>query len=224
QNLVSIKQGSSIVLTASSSHASFFQWFNNGVAIQNETNASYRVTQSGIYTVVAFNNINCSSDVSKPITVVVEAEPIQIANINIIKSAENKPVTVNDDFYYTISVRNDGPDDATNVLVKDTLTKELALKEITSIPGVNSSFSTQSRTVTWQIDTLRANERIELKLIAKSLYPGQLKNTVYVNANQTDTNESDNSSTALKEVFGIKIPNVFTPNNDDKNETFFIAG
>jgi hypothetical protein len=70
--------GSSVLLTANSTVAGTYQWFNGGVAIGGETNSTYTATAAGTYTVVVTST--CASS-SAPTTVNVPAALIAQENI-----------------------------------------------------------------------------------------------------------------------------------------------
>jgi gliding motility-associated-like protein len=49
-------------------------------------------------------------------------------------------------------------------------------------------------------------------------------NTAVVASDEDDINEADNTSSAQTEIQPFRIPNVITPNGDNKNDTFEIQG
>jgi gliding motility-associated-like protein len=57
-----------------------------------------------------------------------------------------------------------------------------------------------------------------------STIPGIIKNTASVVAIEEDPAIGDNQSTDEKEVTGLKVPNVYTPNGDNVNDAFEIRG
>lgn len=71
-------QGGSVVLSASGSPGSSFQWQENGIDIPDAVLASYTAVNSADYSVVITNTAGCSA-VSNPVTVT--AEPVPAATI-----------------------------------------------------------------------------------------------------------------------------------------------
>jgi len=222
--VINIRAGKSIELNASSANAFSFQWFKNGIAIPNATNAKINATESGDYTVLSFNALNCNSALSQKITVIVWPALQNSSDLTITKAAENKAVNINEIFTYTISVENKGPDMAYNVIVRDSLPRQVQIEEIRYNLIASSKYNGQSHTITWKIDSLEVDAKIDLNFSAKSLYPGELVNIATVGANDTDPNPSNNTANAIKHFYGLKFPNVFTPNNDNINDTYKIAG
>jgi gliding motility-associated-like protein/uncharacterized repeat protein (TIGR01451 family) len=222
--VINIKSGKTVELNAFSTNAHTFQWFKDGEVITNANTSKINVSLSGEYTVQSFNLLNCSSEISKKVTVMVWPDLTTSADLTIHKTAENKAIHISETFSYTINVENKGPDKASNLIVTDSLPKQLEMKEIAYTANAFSKYNGQSHSITWEIDSLRVNEKMELTYLAKALYPGQLTNVAYVKANETDPHILNNKTEAIKMIYGLKFPNVFTPNQDNINDTYRIAG
>lgn len=67
--------GGSVQLDASATPGTTLQWYEGGSAIVGADSASLVVSAAGTYTVVASNANNCASDVSNPITIVLDSVP-----------------------------------------------------------------------------------------------------------------------------------------------------
>ena len=221
---IKIIEGSSLTLKASASNAQHFQWFKDGSPIQNAVLNKYTVTQAGLYTVVAFNTTECSSNVSDPISIIIEPKQMLLADVSIVKLAELKGVKMNDAVTYTLKINNKGPETANNIIVEDPLPPGLEFVEIPFVTGTKSHFNSTKNTATWEIKQLNKDESLDLKLVVKAINSGNVKNIAYVKADETDPNLSNNTSDAVIETMGLKIPNVFTPNFDGKNDYFEIQG
>lgn len=222
--VINIKAGKTVELNALSTNAHTFQWFKDGEVMTNATTSKINVGLSGEYTVQSFNLLNCSSEISKKVTVIVWPDLTTSADLTIHKTAENKAIHLSETFSYTINVENKGPDKAHHLIVTDSLPRQLEVKEIAYTANASSKYNGQSHSITWEIDSLKANEKIELSFRAKALYPGQVTNVASVKANETDLNILDNKTEAIKMIYGLKFPNVFTPNQDNINDTYRIAG
>src|SRR6185312_14262679 len=65
-----INEGASIVLHASSTNAAAYQWYKEGVKIDDAVTKDYTATAAGMYSVVAFNAGGCPSEVSDPVKII----------------------------------------------------------------------------------------------------------------------------------------------------------
>lgn len=222
--IINIRQGKSVELNALSLNAHSFQWFKNGQIIPNAITSKYVITEAGDYTVLSFNNLNCSSSLSEKVSIIVWPSIEKFADLKIVKTADNKSIKINETFSYTISIENMGPDDANNVLVKDSLPRNLELVDFEYNPKAITKYNPQLHAATWEIPVLRKDEKIDLKISTKAISPGIINNVATVNALETDTNITNNTANAIKEVYGLNFPNVFTPNHDNINDFYKISG
>jgi gliding motility-associated-like protein/uncharacterized repeat protein (TIGR01451 family) len=71
----SICAGNSVVLTASATGATTYQWYFNGTAISGATAATYTANAAGDYTVTAANAGGCTSGIAMATTVTVNPTP-----------------------------------------------------------------------------------------------------------------------------------------------------
>lgn len=222
--VINIKQGSFVVLNTNPVNGIFFQWYKDGQVISDAISPGYNVYETGDYTVKSFNTLNCSSSLSDVVSIIVWPNTDKIANLAINKIAENKSVNINETFSYTISVENKGPNEATHIIVTDSLPKYLEFVELEHLQNVTSRYNTQTHSVIWEIPLLKENQKIDLKISTKANYPGITINKASVKATESDSDSLDNASYASKNIYGLKFPNVFTPNNDNINDTYKISG
>lgn len=222
--VININQGAAVILNTTPVSGIFFQWYRDGQVISDAINPTYNVLETGDYTVQSFNTLSCSSSFSDIVSVVVWPNTNLTANLSINKTAENKSVNINETLSYTISVENKGPNDATNVIVTDSLPKYLEFVDLPYLPNITSRYNTQTHSAVWEIPLLKENEKIDLKISTKANRPGATINKASVTATESDPDNLDNTSYASKNIYGLNFPNVFTPNNDNINDTYKISG
>jgi uncharacterized repeat protein (TIGR01451 family) len=98
---------------------------------------------------------------------------------------------------YTITVTNQGPSDATGVIVNDTLP---ALVTVLSTNTTQGTISISNRTVICTLGTLSNGAGAVITIIAATTTNGILTTTASVTATQPDANPANNSATAATTV------------------------
>ncbi len=228
--VITIYKGQSVTLHANGQNAVSWQWYKDGQIISGATTNSLTVTLPGVYTVVAFNSEGCPSPASIAVEVQVIDNPIPVppaqnlVDVGILKRSESKVVNVNEPYEYTLNVWNKGPLIATNVVAKDTLPVKLQFISVYNVSQGTASYDPASRVLTWSVGQLGVNIDAQLTYTAAGLNHGNIINTASASSTEQDANLADNVSTDTKNILGLSIPNVFTPNGDGMNDTFTIVG
>lgn len=101
------------------------------------------------------------------------------------------PVRVGDDITYTVTVTNDGPDDATNVVLEDEVPAGITI--VSATPSVGTCSITT--TISCDLGDLTNGSSATVTIVATTTAKGTLLNKVSVTADQTDTDGSNSANT-----------------------------
>jgi uncharacterized repeat protein (TIGR01451 family) len=129
------------------------------------------------------------------------------ADLSITKSGAPNPVVSGNRLTYTLTVTNNGPQDATGVTVTDALPGSLHFNSISSSQGTcTRSTATNPKpkdgTVTCSVGNLANGAKASITIVVTATTPGTLTNTAKVNGNETDPDSTNNSATATTPVIG----------------------
>ena len=121
------------------------------------------------------------------------------ANLSISKTVDKATANVLDTLTYTMILTNNGPDNATNVVVTDILSNKL------NFVGVSSLGTYSTSTGIWTVGNLNNGASVVLSIVAtvKAGQEGQIiTNTATTSATQTDPSLGNNTSTVTTTVNG----------------------
>ena len=119
------------------------------------------------------------------------------ADVAIVKTASPNPVTQGTPLTYTLTVTNNGPASATNVISTDSLPSVVTYLSSTTTQG---SCSEAGGIVTCLLGTLASTATATINILTVPQQPGVVSNTATVTADQTDPNTSNNSSTQTETI------------------------
>ena len=136
------------------------------------------------------------------------------ADLEIKKTVNNSNPKLNDLVTWTITVKNHGPDDATNVVINDILPSGL-IQESSYLSKGDYSNSV------WNIDYLNNNEIATLTIVTKINKTGSITNKVNISSDEHDYNKSNNndsytiSVSPASDLNVVKLVNNSQPNYHD---------
>lgn len=119
------------------------------------------------------------------------------ADVAIVKTATPNPVTQGTPLTYTLSVFNNGPASATNVMVTDTLPSVMTFLSANTTQGTCSE---AGGTVTCQLGTMANAGTATVTILTIPGAPGVVSNTATVSADQTDSVPANNTSTQTETI------------------------
>jgi uncharacterized repeat protein (TIGR01451 family) len=129
------------------------------------------------------------------------------ADLAITKSASPSPVVSGNRLTYTLTVNNNGPQDATGVTVTDPLPDSVHFNSVTASQGMCTRSTTtnplpKGGTLTCSLGNLANDASARVTIVVTATTPGTLTNTARVSGNEQDPNPGDNSATATTSVIG----------------------
>lgn len=136
------------------------------------------------------------------------------SDLEIIKEVNNTNPDFGESIMWTITVKNNGPDSATNVVVKDLSSQGFLFTDYTSTKGVYSGNE-------WRIGSLNVGSVEYLNIIGIANAVGEISNYAEVSANEYDWNEDNNYDSSSVDVEAVvdlaieKLVNNSSPNYGD---------
>jgi len=173
--------------------------FNTGTAsftlvlqVNSTTPSGTSITDTA--TATASNIVpNLTTNTASATVVVANANSADMA---IVKTATPNPVNEGDPLTYTLTVTNNGPANATNVTVMDTLPSSVTYLSSTVTPSSQGSCSEAEGQVVCLLGTMDNATTATINILTIPQQAGVISNTATVSADQTDSNQANNTSSA----------------------------
>ena len=164
-----------------------------------------------------FNCVNVTSDEHPEGNTSNTTIHVNIADLEIIKIVDNLTPNYGDEITYTIIVRNNGPDNSTNIKVSEILADNFKFISANASKGYYNLTNG-----IWAVGNLTNNETAKLVITVKIIKTGFIQNNVSVNGTGYDPNLTNNNATVnitvpqTADLSVIKIVNVNVVTVGDK--------
>ena len=173
--------------------------------LNNGSNASVWVTvkvvTNGTFTNVAVVNSSEDPEGKKSNETNVTVTPS--VNLTITKTSnvtEGQNVSVGDLIKFTITVKNNGPSNATDVKVTDVLSEAFDYDSSTVAP-----YSVDGRTYVWRFDKLEVNEEKTIEVIVKAKLNGFYSNVAIVNSSESENKTSNETPVIILPAVNLSV-------------------
>jgi uncharacterized repeat protein (TIGR01451 family) len=130
------------------------------------------------------------------------------ADLRITKTDYPDPVTVGNELTYTITVTNNGPDNATGVTLTDTLPATVNLISVQTSQG---SYSQAGNTLTFQLGTLAAGASATITMVVVPTSPGTVTNRAVLSSAETEPEAVTLDTAVLLPVPVLNVTMVSAP-------------
>ena len=125
------------------------------------------------------------------------------ADLSLTKTDSPDPVAAKRALTYTLTVVNNGPSQATEVVLTDTLPADAVFGSATSSQGscVRNGSGRRNGVLTCGLGILAGGAAATVTIVVEPVKPGTLINTATVTASQPDPNHANNRATETTAVF-----------------------
>ena len=209
--------GSSIDFTASTVTGAAYNWSGDGFTSsdQNPSISNATLVMAGTYTLTVTAN-GCTS---APSTVTVAVNDCGGSDLSVTKTVSNSHPIIGTTIVFTIVVTDNGPNDATGVVVTEML--QSGYSYVTSSVTAGSYDNT---TGLWTIGNLNngVSETLTVTVVVNA--HGIYTNTATVVGTGSDFNPLNNTAVVEPTPETLSIPEGFSPNGDLVNDNFVIKG
>ena len=166
--------------------------------------------------VVNFANVTCSEN-STDNTTTDEIEVKPVVDLTVVKTANVSAIHVGDKVSYNIVVTNNGPSNATNVIVVDELPN--GLRFVSS----NIECVVVDNKATWTVSKLAAGDNLSIEVVCIAVGSGDLTNTVIVTCDENKTNTTGGTPIHVSDLVDVAIELSVDKTNPNINDEVIIT-
>ncbi|MCH7410845.1 gliding motility-associated C-terminal domain-containing protein, partial [Belliella sp. DSM 111904] len=153
-------------------------------------------------------------------------------DVSVSKTSFGVTIYEGDEFEYEIQVLNQGVTDAENVVITDDLPNGVSYLSSSfqaSDVSIQPSTTTNGQRVTWTVPNFPAGASLTIRVQVRanelpSSNPITITNVVTVVSDGEEVSPENNTDTDVNMVNPFFIPNVITPDGDNRNDSFEIKG
>ena len=156
------------------------------------------------YRVKARDTSPCQNETEWSSTACATTDPAAVsADLSVSKSDNPDPILIGTNVFYTLTVTNNGPDDATGVTVIDTLPPAGCI--IKNVVPSQGTYTDVDNIITCSLGELANSATATITIVIKRNAEGAVTNNAAVSSNEFDPNTSDNSA-AEETTFSASCP------------------
>lgn len=231
EQTVTIAPGDTIALKAHSAGARSFIWLRNQEPILDQHDEVLRVSQAGIYTVIALGSV-CDSEQSLPVHVLIkDTDPVDpvdppptLVDMRIQNLPDRNRVMVGHLVTYQVIAQNKSAQPAHEVLVEIDLPQEVIFEQFTNTYSGTAVYHSAKHQIHWTLPKVDAETIESLNFTIRADEKGLARQVAIVSSLEKDSFDADNRHISELQIMTLRIPNVFTPTGDGINDTFEIEG
>ncbi len=144
---------------------------------------------------------DATNDVDNLTTFVEEAPP-QFSDLSITRTDNQGAIDLGQEYTYTLTINNNGPNDATGVILTENLPSVTDTVNQNLSQG-NASFDPSTQILTANLDTINSGESATIEVTVKPFAAGDLVSTSIVESTTVESNPADNELIAIQTVNSI---------------------
>ena len=178
------------------------------VTIIGKTTVEGIITNTASVTSSTSDSNNNNNSTSEQTTVIILS---QTADLSILKSGLSDTVTVGDNITYTITVTNNGSDEAEEVVLTDNLPGNVSFILTTFTQG---NCSTANEVVTCNMGSISNGGHAVVTIVVKTILEGTITNIASVTSSTFDPDSNNNSASEQTTAIRLSMADLSITKND----------